>query len=120
MVGDAPFSPSSAAVPAISEVKKQRVLEVIADNGGKIGRAAVVLGVSASSLKRWVTAWNEPNTVSSRQSSTNPTRRFYESIRNPWSIISFDPKKREVCLEIRTPACTTNLSHTIPSWKFAD
>jgi len=120
MVGPSPFSSSNSAVPTISEEKKQKVLEVIANNGGKIGRAAVVLGVSASSLKRWAAAGNESATVSSSTSSANPTRRFYESIRSPWSIVSFDPQKREVCLEIRSPACTTNLGYTVPSWRFAD
>lgn len=117
IAGDADLPPKVSAMPTMSEEKKQKVLEVLANNGGKVGRASVVLGVSVSSIKRWVAAWVEEQRPVIRPPYTSPTRRFYESVRNPWSVTSFDPEKREVCLEIKNPSCTVNLGYTIPSWK---
>ena len=48
------------------------------------------------------------------------TRTFFENLNDDeWSIVSFDPSKREVCVEIYQKGQTKTLSVTLPfiTWK---
>jgi hypothetical protein len=47
--------------------------------------------------------------------SANRTRRYFEKMDyNSWSIVSFDPNSREVCVQIQTKSGFRNLSVTLP------
>lgn len=120
MMGYGPFTPAPLNEPPISEEKKERILAVIEENGGSINRAAVVLGISASSIRRRIAQWSTQETSAQTVGSVSPTRRFYEKISHPWGVKSFDPEKREACVEIRTPSSVNHLSFTVPSWKFPE
>ena len=120
MMGDAPFRPAPMTDPPKSEEEKERILSVVEENGGNINRASVVLGISAASLRRRIEAWGSSPAPARAQESTSPTRRFFEGTRNPWSVRSFDPSSREVCIEIRNPYATTNFAYTVPSYKISD
>jgi hypothetical protein len=120
MMGDAPFRPAPMTDPPKSEEEKERILSVVEENGGNINRASVVLGISAASLRRRIEAWESPPTPARIQESTSPTRRFFERTRSQWSVRSFDPASREVCIEIRNPYVATNFSYTVPSYKISD
>lgn len=113
MMGDGAFVPPPLTSPSVSDEKKQKILEVLEDNGGDLNRTSVVLGVSASSLRRRLRQWAEPSAPPFRE-SPSPTRRFYERIKNPWKVTSFDTDKREACSEISTPSGKTHLSFTVP------
>ena len=117
MTGEAAFVPRPPTDTPLAEDRKQKILETIPANGGDINRASVVLGIAASSLRRRLAQW------SSFQAETSPyrpktTRTFYEGIKSPWRVHSFDVDKREVCVEISTPSSVNHLSFTVPSWKF--
>lgn len=103
-----------------AEEKKEKILGVVASNGGNLNRAAVILGIRASSLRRWVKQWSAEETPIRKEFPTTRTRSFYEGIKTPWSVTSFDPATRDVCIEIRTPSSTNTLSFTIPAQKPAD
>jgi transposase-like protein len=120
MMGDAPFRPAPMTEPSFSEREKDRILSVVEENGGSVNKASVVLGISASSLRRRVEAWGSNPPTAREQESTNPTRRFFEGARSPWSVRSFDPLSREACIEIRNPYATTNFSYTVPSYKIPE
>lgn len=120
MMGYRPFTPSPLNEPSISEEKKERILAVIEENGGNINRASVVLGISASSLRRRVAQWAAQESPNTTPESVSPTRRFYEKIANPWRVKSFDPEKREACVEITTRSSVNNLSFTVPTSRFPD
>jgi hypothetical protein len=120
MMGDAPFRPAPMTEPSLSEREKDRILSVVEENGGNLNRASVVLGISASSLRRRIEAWGSSPAPARDQESTSPTRRFFERTRSPWSGRSFDPSSREVCIEIRNPHVTTNFVYTVPSYKIPD
>jgi len=111
---------SPPGIPTPSEQKKKIILAVLADNEGNFNRASAILGISSTSLQRWVREWSAAKTNPNPQSATNPTRNFYEKITNKWSITAFDPSSREVCIEIETPSSTTRLSYTIPNRKTPD
>lgn len=98
----------------LSQEKRRRVLQVIEQSEGDFNRAAVLLGIKASSLKRWVKEWAKDSATTTDDRLTNPTRRFYEKIPSPWSVRAFDPATGEVCVEIRTPSTTNTLHYTIP------
>jgi transposase-like protein len=119
MMGYGTFAPSPPTETPLAEEKKQKILDVIAENGGNVNRASVVLGISAASLRRRLAQWASPN-AGATPSRPRTTREFYESIRSPWSVLSFDVEKREVCVEIRTPSSTNLLSFTVPSWKIPE
>lgn len=118
MTGGGPFKPTPLAETPIAEDRKQKILEVIQENGGNLNRASVVLGISASSLRRRLAQWSSPPAIDNARPRT--TRAFYEGIQSPWSVQSFDSEKREVCIEIRTPSSTNILSFGVPSWRFPD
>jgi transposase-like protein len=120
IMGDAPFRPAPMTEPSLSEREKDRILSVVEENGGDLNRVSVILGISASSLKRRIEAWESSPAPSRDQESTSPTRRFFERTKSPWSVRSFDPSSREVCVEIKNPYATTNFSYTIPSYKISD
>lgn len=118
MMGGGAFVPPPLTEPPLAEEKKQRILDVIEENGGNVNRASVVLGISASSLRRRLLQWSQrPPTPTA---SPRTTRGFYEGVRAPWGVRSFDPSKREVCIEIRTPSSTNTLAFTVPSYRFPD
>lgn len=119
MMGDAPFRPSPMTEAPMAEEKKERILSVIDSNGGNLNRASIVLGIAASSLRRRLAAWSEPKTTREEQ-STSPTRRFFERTKSPWSIRSFDPRSREVCIEVRNPVATTNFGFRVPYLRIPD
>lgn len=114
------YSPISYPPPlkTITQAKKDMILKVIADNGGSLNRASVVLGISTASLRRWTKDWVKP--PSEDQTIMNPTRRFYSNIPNPWSVASFDPSTGEVCVDIKTPSCTTHLQYTLATMRMSD
>jgi transposase-like protein len=114
------FEQPSVYSKTLSEEKRDRVLKVVADSGGNLNRAAVILGIKASSLKRWIKEWASPGTPSADGASSSPTRNFYERIASPWSITAFDPSTREVCIEIKTPSATNRLQYTIPNQRASD
>lgn len=113
MMGEGAFVPPAMTSPPLSAEKRQKVLDVIAANGGSVNRASVVLGRSASSLRRWLLQWSSA-TPTTAPEAANPTRRFYDKIKNPWRVTSFDPDKREACTEISTRCGKTRLSFTVP------
>ena len=119
-MGYGAFSPPPMTDPPLSLQKKEKILEVVEDNGGDLRRASIILGISVSSLRRRIAMWNAPSVPQTAPQSPSSTRRFYESIKNPWSVTSFDPSKREACVEIRTPSATTHLSFDMPSLKFEE
>ena len=41
-------------------------------------------------------------------------RDFFENLTVPWSIVSFDPKTRNVCVEIKNKSTTVNIFITLP------
>jgi len=50
--------------------------------------------------------------------STNATRAYFEKLDSkniPWSIISFNSKTREVCIEINSKSGLRELSVTLPN-----
>jgi transposase-like protein len=117
IVGDAPFSPAPMTEPYFSEREKDRIMSVVEENGGNINKASVILGISATSLKRRMDAWGSNAPPAQAEESTNPTRRFFERSKNAWSVRSFDSSSREVCIELKNPYMTTNFGYTIPSQK---
>lgn len=114
------FSQKPFVEPTLSDEKMDFVMKVLSDNGGDYGKASIILGTPASRLKRWVKAWNQPSPNNSESGSPNLTRGFYEKIQNPWSIRSFDPVKREVCIDIETNVGTNHLSYTIANQKTSE
>ena len=42
------------------------------------------------------------------------TRDFFENLTVPWSIKSFDPSSRSVCVEIKNKSTTINIFVTLP------
>jgi len=110
MMGDPPFRPAPMTMPALSEEEKDRITSVVEANGGNINKASVVLGIAASSLRRRIALWSAPRPAREEE-SPNPTRRFFEKTKSPWSVRSFDSKSGEACVEIRNPSTTTNFSH---------
>lgn len=114
------YSPTSQppAPKTITQAKKDMILKVIADNEGSLNRASVVLGISTASLRRWTKDWAKPPLED--QTIMSPTRRFYAGIKNPWSVTSFDPSTGSVCVDIKTPSCTTHLQYTLATRKTPD
>lgn len=43
------------------------------------------------------------------------TRKFFEKIKYPWEITSFDPESRQVCVEINDPKGIKHISITLPN-----
>lgn len=117
MTGDGPFTPTPLTEPTISDLKKERIMSVVDANGGDLNRASVVLGISASSLRRRIEGWKAQNATQDTTTGQNPTRKFYDKIKNPWSVRSFDTDSKEVCIEIRNPSATVLLAYTAPSYK---
>ena len=120
MMGYSKFTQSAFNDPTQTDKKMDAITRVLSENGGDYNKTAVVLGIKASSLKRWVKSWDQTSPSNNESESPSPTRRFYEKIQNPWSIKSFDPIKREVCIDIKARSGTNHLSYTIPEQKTAD
>lgn len=116
MMGDAPFRPAPMTEVTLAEDRKEIILSVIDANGGNLNRASIVLGIAVSSLRRRVAAWSEPKNNPEEQ-STSPTRRFFEGTKSPWIVRAFDPRSREVCIEIGNPSTTTNFGYTVPDYR---
>lgn len=116
MMGEGPFRPAPMTEPSLSDEKKERILSVLNANAGDFNRASVVLGISVPSLKRRIALWTE-SPQEQEQESPSPTRRFFEGTKSPWSVRSFDPRSREVCIEIRNPSTTTNFGYTVPDYR---
>lgn len=119
MMGYGPYTQPSLYNQTLSEQKRDRILAVIDACGGNLNRAAAILGIKASSLRRMTKEWESAKTPTTTE-TTNPTRRFYERINNPWRVSSFDPDTRQVCIEIDTPSSKSLLNYTIPEQKPAD
>ena len=78
--------------------------------------AAASLGLSIPSFMRRLSGY--PGPVSNDEArSSGTTRRYLEGLVVPWSIMSFDVSKREVCLDVRSDSGTTHLAVTIPGQK---
>jgi hypothetical protein len=120
MMGYSKFVQATFSDPTLTDQKMDAVMKALSQNGGDYNKTSVVLGVKASSLKRWVQSWSQTSTPNSESTSPNRTRGFYEKIKNPWSITSFDPTKREVCIDIDARVGTNHLSYTIPEQRPAD
>lgn len=119
IMGEGTFVPTPPVEMPLAEDRKQKILETIKANGGNINRASVVLGIAASSLRRRLDQWSSEGKPRP-PSRPKTTRSFYEGIKSPWRVHSFDVDKREVCVEISTPSSVNHLSFTAPSWKFPD
>lgn len=115
MVSTNKYEKFSLYETSITELEKQKTLELLEENNGNINKTASILGISASSLKRKISAWHTP-IVEPNKESTNPTRNFYEKIPNPWGITSFDIDKKEVCIAIKTPHGINNLAHKVTGY----
>ena len=105
-------------VVSFSEEQKARVLEVLKQNSGDLRRAAIILGMSVSTLKRKLDRWKtyfEP--INEEPASPTPSRRYFENLSVPWGIRNFDAQKREVCVELNAPAGKVVLSVQIPNQK---
>lgn len=120
MMGEGTFVPPPLTETPLAEDRKQKILDVLGENGGNVNRASVVLGISASSLRRRLAQWSNAEGQTTPTARPKTTRGFYESIRNPWGVKSFDFEKREACVEIETPSSVSHLSFTVPSWKFPE
>lgn len=120
LMGYSPFVSPPMTGPSLSEEKKQKILDVIDENGGNLNRSSVILGISASSLRRRIAEWASRDAAGTPSESVSSTRRFYEKISHPWSVTSFNPEKREVCIEIRTPSSSNHLAFTVPSTKMPE
>lgn len=115
MMGDRPFVQAAPTDLPISEQKKARILEVLGENQGNVNRTSVALGISAASLTRMLASWSQTPAKTTSPTSNSTTRRFYESLKAPWSVKSFDPATREACIEIRAKGGVVNLSFTTPA-----
>lgn len=111
-MGYPPFAPKTHARATLTDMKRDRIMDVLKSNGGDFNRASVVLGISAASLRRQLENSNPARSVEDQ--SLSPTRAFFEKITSPWSVTSLDYDSGEVCMRIDNPSSSVHLSYTLP------
>lgn len=107
-------------VDSLDEIEKINIKDELNSNNGNLKITAAKLGMSISTLKRKLNKWeNQINTAASDElQSPSPSRRYFENLKSPWQIVSFNLNTREVCVEIQSPSGIVNVSVFIPNYKF--
>lgn len=57
---------------------------------------------------------NVNNGIWERIELSNPRKLYVELDDDKWRILSFNPEKREVCVEVKNPKRTITTSHILP------
>lgn len=57
---------------------------------------------------------NVNNGIWERIERAQPRKLYVELADEDWSILSFNPERREVCVEVRNPRRTITTSHILP------
>lgn len=80
-----------------------------------LGNKAFQKPVGFSDLQDYVYKGKTYKVSANEQYSGNSTRRYFEKMDyNSWSITSFDPDARKVCVQIQTGSGSRILSVTLP------
>lgn len=105
---------------SLDEMEKIKIQDELALNNGNLKLTAAKLRMSLSTLRRKLERWaNQVNTAASDElQSPSPSRRYFENLKSPWEIVSFNPSTREVCINIRSRSGDRTLSVIIPNYKF--
>ncbi|NBT58147.1 hypothetical protein EBT16_05120 [bacterium] len=112
MLGSPSFSrPSVAASNA--ELEAARVAKVLEEQGGDQRKAAAALGITIQTLKRKLSPPEPSKTPYDEEGSPNLTRRYFEKLKSPWKITSFNTSNGEVCAEITSPSAVVHVSATV-------
>lgn len=111
-MGYPPFIQKTHAQATLTDMKRDRIIEVLKFNGGDFNRASVVLGISVASLRRQLENSNSAEVAENQ--SLNSTRAFFEKITSPWSVTSLDYDSGEACMRIDNPSSSVHLSHILP------
>lgn len=105
-------------VVSLAEQKLNELIEILEENGMDWNKSAASLGISPSVLrKRYNSLLSvvESSTISNEErASPTPERRYFEKLSTPWSITSFDPASREVCIEIEGDSIIAHISSRLP------
>lgn len=118
MIGAKKFQKTNQIV-SFDEVQKQSVLDILNQNNGNVKLTAKHFNWPISTLKIKLNKWSIQNQTINEDEVASPdvSRRFFENIKNPWDIISFNTKSRNACVEIKTKSGNYLLSQTIPNLK---
>ena len=112
LMGTSPYSPPPLVDVTLDELNQKTVQTALDEAGGNQQIAARNLGITLSSLRRKIRQWSvEPQSPSVY---VNPSRKFFENLPSPWKITSFEPRTREVCVDIIAAPQTNHVSATIP------
>lgn len=119
MIGAKKYTPPNTTILSLDAQRLDVLQKALEDNGSNLMLAAASLGISPSVFrKRYNMLSTVVNSTTIKEpASPTPERRFFENIRNPWSITSFNTKTREVCVDVRSKSTTTHFSSTVPNYR---
>jgi hypothetical protein len=116
MIGAEKYTPPNGLVFR-DEEKLEELKKVLEENNSNVMLAAASLGIAPSVFRKRYNALSAVVSLATsvkEPASPTPQRRFFENILKPWSITSFDPKKKEVCVDIQAGPITSHVSANIP------
>lgn len=119
MIGTKKYESPEVMVNFLDAQRLETLQNALDENDSNIMLAAASLGISPSVFrKRYNSLSAVVNSATIKEpASPTPERRFFENVTNPWSITSFDPKTREVCVDIESKSTTTHFSSKIPDYR---
>lgn len=120
MVGAKKYTPRVDSVASVALLKLEEIRQTLSENGGDFAASARSLGTTPSRLRmkyNFLLSQESATTVDGDPYSPTPERRFYEKLARPWSIVSFDPRKGEVCVEIDAGPSIAHLASTVPTYR---
>lgn len=119
MIGVKRYSTPKTIVVAREEERFEVLDKALKENNGDFQKAARSLEITSSVFKRrynMLYSRVNSNAINEETASPTPERRFFENLSNPWSIKSFDPETREVCIDVNAGATITHISSTIRNY----
>lgn len=102
------------------EFEKQKFYEILNKNNGNLELTARYFKISVSTLRNKLDQWQSQEQLSVgnyEKNSPNISRKFFENISNPWSIVSFSSHSKDVCVEIKNPSGNSLVYQKLPNLK---
>lgn len=119
-IGVERYTETDQSLVSLAEQRLDEIRTVLAENDQDTSAAARILKTTPSSLRSKINALSSvvsSSFMKNEATSPSPARRYFEKLRTPWSINSYDPSKLEVCIDIKSPVGSVRLSVSIPEVK---
>jgi hypothetical protein len=119
MIGAKKYTPPGTTISFLDAQRLATMQDALDENDSNIMLAAASLGISPSVFRKRYNALSSVvnSTTIQEPASPTPERRFFENVTNPWSITSFNPKTKEVCIDVQSSSVTTHFSSKVPDYR---